>query len=68
MKSRMKLNMMSVRTMEDAFQFALKAEEKLAKKQTNGEEVKSRSQAKARELPMKKHISLRMRLRNHTIT
>jgi hypothetical protein len=37
------LNMMSVKTMEDAYQFALKVEEKLAKKRTNEEEVKARS-------------------------
>jgi hypothetical protein len=52
------LSMMLVRTMEYAYQFALKAEE----------EVKARSQAKARDLTVTKHISLRTRLRNHTIT
>ena len=32
------------------------------------EEVKYRSQEKARDLTVTEHISLRMRLRNHTIT
>jgi hypothetical protein len=35
---------------------------------TSEEEVKVRSQEKARDLTMTDHISLRMRLRNHTIT
>jgi hypothetical protein len=54
---------------EDAYQFALKAEEKLARKhRTSEEEVKARSQEKGRDLTVTEHINLRTRLRNHTIT
>ena len=35
---------------------------------TSEEEAKDWSQEKARDLTMTEHISLRMRLRNHTIT
>jgi hypothetical protein len=62
------LSMKSVRIVEDAYQFALKAEEKLVKKKTSEGEVKAQSQEKARDLPMTKHINLKTRLRNHTIT
>jgi hypothetical protein len=37
------ISMMSVRTMEDAYQFTLKEEEKLARKKTNEAEVKAQS-------------------------
>jgi hypothetical protein len=58
------ISMMSVRTVEDAYQIALKAEEKLARKQISEVEVEART--KAREFPMTRHIKPKMRLRNHT--
>jgi hypothetical protein len=62
------LSMMSVRTVEDAYHFSLKVEEKLARKQSHEGEVKDRPQTKSGELPMTEHIILKMRLRNHTVT
>jgi hypothetical protein len=59
---------MSVNTVEDAYQFALKAEEKLARKKSNEEEVKSHPQLEVRDLPMTRHIILRTRMKKHTVT
>jgi uncharacterized protein YjbK len=62
------ISMMSVRIVEDAYQFSLKAEEKLARKKTNEAEVEAQSQTKAREFPMTRHKNPKMRLRNHIVT
>jgi hypothetical protein len=62
------ISMMSIRAVEDAYQFALKAEEKLARKQASEVEVESQSRTKARELPMIRHKNPKMRLRNHIVT
>jgi hypothetical protein len=44
------LSMMLVRTVEDTYQFAMKAEEKLARKQNQRGRGRARSQAKVRDL------------------
>jgi hypothetical protein len=62
------ISMMSVRTVEDAYQFALKVEEKLAKEKSSEAEVEAQPQTKEGEFPMTRHINPKMRLRNHTIT
>jgi hypothetical protein len=59
--------MISFRTMEDAYQFVLKAEEKLARKKSQRGRGKILVPSKRKGLTMTEHISLRMRLGNHII-
>jgi hypothetical protein len=62
------INMMSIRTVEDAYQFALKAEEKLARKQNQRGRGRSPVPNKGKGFPMTRHKNPKMRLRNHIVT
>jgi hypothetical protein len=60
--------MMSVRTVEDDYQFALKEKEKLARKQSQQGRGRSPAPNKGKGVSHDKHINPRMKLKNHTVT
>jgi hypothetical protein len=62
------INIMSVRTMEDAYQFSLKAEENLDRKQNQQGRGRTPTLNKGKGVSMTRHINPKTRLRNQIVT